>query len=439
MKKAINFLLLTVVLFSACRKETARVLDNPDERLTAVLKAYQDTLVSAPYGWKGAIYPTLSGAYSFYLKFTNDNMVSMISDINATYGGVAQQSTFRLKALQQPTLIFDTYNSLHMLADPNPAVMGGTRNKGLGSDIEFAFVSTTDSVKLQGLVNKTPFALVKATQEEASQYEAGKLKAFMLESEAYFKNNAYPYLEFTPGEKIQISISNKLIALSYIGDNEKVINLSTYFSYTLNGLDLKSPLKVGDQEFSKLFWDEVQKQFYVVVNNTRINVQNSPTPIVPFYMKFGKGKDYSVITVNPATLTGLSADFMSVYNTAKTGLAAVGNNAGRVLDYFSITFNDVQDMTLRVYYHNTANANFTATFLYKIVQTAPDKVKFTFVSRDNNANTAGPGIVALTNYLEQNEFKLDWAANLTPGSTALLGGFYKTANPASFFFGVLSK
>src|SRR5690606_38835728 len=125
------------------------------------------------------------------------------------------------------------------------------------------------------------------------------------------------------------------------------------------------------------------------------------------------------------------------YNEAKIGLAKVGNNAGRVLDRFDIVFSGEEEMQLKVYYHNVSNTNYTATFIYKIIWNGPDKLRFEFVSRNNNANTAGPGITALTDYLEQNEFKLDWSTNLTPGSTALLGGFYKVQDLSSFFFGVL--
>lgn len=439
MNNRIVILLLSLVMLSACRKETEVVLDDPDARLTAALKTFQETLVSSPHGWKGTIYPSLRGAYSFYLKFGADNTVTMVGDINATTGKTLRQSTYRLKALQQPTLIFDTYNYLHLLDDPNPEVMGGTRNAGLGSDIEFAFVSSGDTLKVQGIGNKTPFTLVKANEAEAAQYTAGGLETRIKANDDYMKATPYPYLEFVPGQKIQFDLSGKNLGLAYV-DNGNVVSTSSYYAFTLNGLYLKAPVKVGNFEFREVLWDEAGKLYYVVVNNTRYNVQSSPTPIIPLHFRFGKGKDFSLITVNPATLTGLSADFMTVYNTAKAGLAAVGG-AGRVLDYISITFSDTEDMTFRVYYRNAAGSNFIATWMYKIAfdATARDQVKFTYVSRDNNANVVGSGLVALTNYLEQNEFRLDWFSNQTPGSTALLGGFYKAADPNSFFFGVLSK
>jgi hypothetical protein len=439
MKKQFIYLLVAVSLTTACTKNIDPFMPNPDERLIKILGDYEDTLVAAPNGWKAYLYPGAGGGYSFYMTFDHKNNVTMLSDIDTVTGLTPKTSTYRLKALQQPSLLFDTYNYLHILTDPDETKNGGARGTGLSSDLEFAYLVTgTQGFAMIGLANQCPFYLVKASADEAAKFNAGGLKQMIKNNDAFLKNNKYTYLQFTDGKKIQVSISKKVISLTYV-EGSKVITTSSSFLFTLKGIQTRDSLKYANNSFSELLWDAALQSYYVVVNGVRTNVLPSVSPIVPFYLQYGKDKDYSLITVNTATLTGLSADFLSVYATAKAGLAAVGNNAGRVLDYFSIAFTGEEEMTLRVYYHNTANSNFTATFLYKITRPATETVRFTFVSRDNNANTAGPGIVALTNYLEQNELKLDWFPNLTPGSTALLGGFTKATNANSYFFGPVAK
>lgn len=433
-----KYILAIGILLAGCTKQTDAILGDPDARLATVLAAYADTLVKAPHGWKAVTFPNKGGGYAFYLKFATGNEVSMLSDIDTLTGATIKASTYRLKALQLPSLLFDTYNYLHILSDPNPDIIGGTRNLGLSSDFEFAFVAVAgDTIRLQGLQHKTPMYLVKATAEEETRYLAQGFKKSIQATSAFMKNNSYPYLLFPDNKQVAFGVNGKTFNLVYV-QGDKVITLSSAFSYTLDGIILKTPLQYAGFTVQQIWWDDAVKAFYIIINGTKIYVQNSPTPIVSLHFQLGKGLDYSLITVNPATLTGLSADFLSIYDAAKKGLATVGNNAGRVLDYFAISFTATDEMTLKVYYHNTSNTNYIANFLYGINRNGA-AISFTYKSRDNNANTAIQGISALTNYLEQNTFNINWFANQTSGSTALLGGFTKSTDTNSYFFGVLSK
>src|SRR5690606_5777113 len=108
-----------------------------------------------------------------------------------------------------------------------------------------------------------------------------------------------------------------------------------------------------------------------------------PVPIIPVYFRFGPGKEFTNITVNVPTLTGLPSAFMDVYNTAVAGLNAL---AGRTFNYFIITFTSPSEMTMRLNYRNTQGTVFNADFNYSVTWTGSDVVDFTFVSRNNNAN-----------------------------------------------------
>ena len=159
MKRGLVFLLFTIIFLQSCQKDDDNIFDkSPDERLNEKLAEYQALLAGAQYGWKGlivtdsAVAGPYQGYYSFYFKFDNANRVKMYSDWDATSAVTPMESSYRLKAIQQPTLIFDTYSYIHVLSDPNPNVNGGEVGQGLQSDFEFAFESaTTDTVKLIGI------------------------------------------------------------------------------------------------------------------------------------------------------------------------------------------------------------------------------------------------------------------------------------------------
>ena len=170
MKKVLITVLIISAYLSSCKKADKPAFDkSPDERLNETLAAYQTQLSGAQNGWKGFI-KTDSGKgsiYSFYFKFNNANRVVMLSDFDSLSAVTPKESSYRLKALQQPSLLFDTYSYLHVLSDPDETVNGGTRGAGLLSDFEFYFdSSTTDTIKLVGRLNGSKMIFIRATQAE---------------------------------------------------------------------------------------------------------------------------------------------------------------------------------------------------------------------------------------------------------------------------------
>src|SRR5437764_14894769 len=132
MKNFLFYFLIITVLFSACRKDDSHLFNkSSDERLNEALSAYQTKLTSATNGWKGFVYPKSGGVYSFYFRFNDSNRVAMLSSFDSASAVTLKESSYRLKALQQPSLLFDTYSYLHVLADPTASVNGGTYGAGL--------------------------------------------------------------------------------------------------------------------------------------------------------------------------------------------------------------------------------------------------------------------------------------------------------------------
>src|SRR5687768_9316933 len=91
LKNTFLFMLAIVVAFTGCQRKADEIFDkSPDQRLTEDLAAYQQALVGAPNGWKFIVYPKAQesedievGGFSFYMKFTDANRVTMVSDFDS--------------------------------------------------------------------------------------------------------------------------------------------------------------------------------------------------------------------------------------------------------------------------------------------------------------------------------------------------------------------
>lgn len=176
-KQLLIYFSLFLLAFSSCRKDKDVFGVSPDKRLDDTLARYSSVLTGAPYGWRGLVYPagTPGTAFGFYFKFDTLNRVQMFSDFDSVSAVTVKESSYRLKALQQPSLLFDTYSYIHVLCDPDASVNGGAYGQGLDSDFEFAIDGVFgDTIKLTGRMHGSKAVLIKATSVEAQDYYDNK-------------------------------------------------------------------------------------------------------------------------------------------------------------------------------------------------------------------------------------------------------------------------
>jgi len=273
MKRIFLYLFVAMAVLSSCQKEDKSVFDQtPDERINAALAKYQADILSSPNGWK-ALYHTGTGQdFNFYFTFNDKNRVVMYSDFDTSTTS-ARESSYRIKALQQPCLIFDTYSYLHMLADPNPYVNGGEAGDGLKADFEFAIDTVKgDTIKLTGRQNGTSLSIVKATKAEADDWVNGKwANALSMmhvgEFLTYFKRSVIG------GLNVDIEYyhySRQIIFYTYNSSGVRTANVGT-FIYTPDGIQLYSPVKVGSAVISTLTnmnWDATGRKISFNINGT---------------------------------------------------------------------------------------------------------------------------------------------------------------------------
>lgn len=294
-KNSFLFFLAAAVIFAGCQKKTDEIFDKtPDERLAESLAAYQQALVGAPNGWKVVITPKglesqdiEVGGFSFYMKFTDANRVTMFSDFDTATGASPKESGYRLKALQRPSILFDTYGYVHIPSDPTVSVSRTPAENGFGwgSDFEFSFAdkAAADTINLVGNFNGSKAVMIKATPQEAAAYNNKQLGASIkllqnLQLIGYFK-------AFTFGGRqyyITIDEGNKLLTLSWLNGAGNVQTFTTGYYSTLTGIEFLQPFNTGSVVIPGInfqTWNSGALTMNVSINNTSTTIANAGKPL----------------------------------------------------------------------------------------------------------------------------------------------------------------
>lgn len=275
MKRTLLYLFVILTAFSACRKDDDPIFDeSPDERINKTLAAYQTALAGSTYGWNAALTTANGVVYHFHFSFNDANRVQMFADIDSTTVGVRKESSFRLKALQQPALLFDTYSYIHILADPDGGVNGGEYGEGLKSDFEFSLDTlTADSIKLTGRFNGSKMVLKKATQQDEQNWVNGQWKKAM--PFEYISNYILHYFKRlvvgTRQYEIDVDHIARTITFTWLGTNGVAQQHTTVYQYTSQGLTLTTPLTDGSATINfiaNIAWDASATLFRAQVNGT---------------------------------------------------------------------------------------------------------------------------------------------------------------------------
>ena len=334
MKKIFIYIILFQLSFLSCKKSEVEPLfpDSANQRATNAVSGYKKQLTDAQYGWKGAYYPDggQAGGYSFYLKFDATGKVTMYSDIdeiNYSNGykpyfsngyDKAFETTFQVKALQKPTLIFDSYSYLHELV--NPDYNGGT---GQFADMELEFVSATDNtITLVGNVNKTQLVLTKITKIESDNLANGTFASVFNGTYNYANSASFLTLVLPTGDKadLQIDLNNKFLVLYFLNKSGNIDAVSSSFIVTTTGIQLKDPVTFGGTTFQEMFWDAALKLYYINVGGKRVNIVGASRPTLPFY--YALGNIFVGFNMSP-DIPSQTAEYKALYAKIKSNVIAL--------------------------------------------------------------------------------------------------------------------
>ncbi|WP_307525830.1 DUF4302 domain-containing protein [Pedobacter sp. W3I1] len=437
MKKILLYSLLSFALFTGCKKDEILVDGKrPEERVTEAVLKYTNVLTGSTYGWKAFLYPDGGGGYSFYLNFNKENKVTMYADLDYDPATESMESTYRVKALQNPTLSFDTYSYMHVLADPNPTAFGGAAGWGLYSDFEFTFDQQVgDTLKLSGKLLGSKMILVKATRAEQSSYNSLGFVNSIGTTIDYVDENKNLYFTLVDAVKVQTSINyiDKVFTLIWDNGNGGVATATTGFAFTLTGIRLKEPLIYKGKSISELTWDPAKNLFYTTVDGNRLEIQVSASTLYPLHLLLGI--QYSAIVVPNATnYPGWGTEFVS--RRASAAAATLASSYGLRLDRMIFGINTINNtMLLSADVYQGAN-RFVADFPYTFTKTTDGIYKFTIGSPSGNAALIVTQMAPLTTQrINTDRFRLEFFTHPTTGAT--LGQFKSIENPNFTFTGAL--
>ena len=286
MKKLLYCLLLTNI-FISCNKEKAAFDKEVDDRINEQLTNYQSVITGSANGWTATLVTRLGNTYSFYFRFNDSNRVYMYCDFDTTTAGVVKESSYRLKSLQQPCLLFDTYSYIHMLADPDASVNGGYYGGGLISDFEFAIdTCTTDSIKLTGRFNGSTALLRKATAQDRAAWESKQVRSNIVgltnlgKILNYFKRLTYNGTEY----EIQINTGFKTAIITWKDASGTPHSLTTPYFFSATGVQFSIPVVNGGQTiagFAITGFNTTTNTLQVKVNNVDVAIAGAIRPINP--------------------------------------------------------------------------------------------------------------------------------------------------------------
>jgi hypothetical protein len=282
MKKYILYAMLSVALFNSCKKGIDPAPgDRPEERTEAALNSYKDALTGNTNGWKALLFPSGGGVYLFSMKFGTNDRVNMISDFTTAAASTSAESGYRLRLQQSPTLLFDTYSYIHLLADPDPSVAGGQGGQGYKSDFEFYFDKTSgDTIKLIGNRLGSKLFLVKA--KTAAEYDAfpkgtndvlGKLN----QVRTYFKRATIGGIDC----EVKVNSANKELTFSYLNGNT-LTSVTGAFYVDGTTMIFLNPVTIGTAvitEIKGVTIDATNRIFSGTINGTAFSLRESITPL----------------------------------------------------------------------------------------------------------------------------------------------------------------
>lgn len=285
MKKYLIYTALALTILSACKKSnTVAPADLPEARVAATLASYSTMLTGSTNGWKAVLYPTGGGVYLFSMKFSTTNRVTMLSDISTTTSTTAVESSYKIKQEQAPSLLFDTYNYIHLLADPDPTVMGGNAGQGLNSDFEFYIDNVKgDTINLIGnrlgsklVLTKAPTAAAYASFTTGTAVVSNQLSQLR----TYFKRMTIGGTDC----EVRIDLANKILTFSYLDGSGNLIQVTGnfYVDGATNTIVFITPVKIGTTTVTSMTntsADAVNHLFSATINGTVVQMRESITPL----------------------------------------------------------------------------------------------------------------------------------------------------------------
>lgn len=443
-----NSLLYILVIFScffvACQKnEVESIFDKlPEERMVERNQELKNALIENENGWKAFLKTSASGSgFGFYMKFNSDETVLMYSDWDDATASTGQTSTYSIRYIMNTSLIFDTYNYISIMQDPQKTVNGGNQPDGLQSDIEFEYIrKSEDTVVLQGKKYRNFLYLIKATSSEKAKYENGDFESTVSDFRDYFTSHFNNYIELS-GDKTGVFFSPdfKTIEIQAKDENGNILSGKQGFGLSMDGGFFVNSISIAGNTFIGF---KVKGAGYAIIDadGKEYDILQNPVPLVNLYEMFGSTNDKaynSIYLINGTRPANISSDFNAVYD----GMLSRFAGTGRSIDTLEIILNTNTTAFVRIWYWSgTTHFLADASFSYEFDPSSGTLVFSDFKSSVSNGNwdTRKTQIGNFADWIQDGPFIVDWAASDPPDGVNY-GGLYKESDQNDFFYGFLRK
>lgn len=356
MRKFLLITLLASLALTSCQKNEPEDLfgKNASQRFEDKQAELRHELTSAPNGWRLTYFTNTEyfGGYNVLMKFTNDGLVQMSSDINLENGtSSVTTSQYQILLGQGTMLSFVSKNHLHILADSNK----GERGKGFYGEFEFLYYGKEgDKLKFKTQRSATEQFIYfeKATPEEWANI-GDKWSNFV----DIMKDRFHYVVEVTGPEGTEnYSIGSsryRKVGFTSLDDPRKEV-ITAGASLLEDGLVFKPAVTFQGKEFTKLTKDtSTTPPSYKATNGgVTVKLYYRVNPPDSFF-----GNDYKDFTVGPVLAWVCSSYFfdhqyMSTYfyeNYVRV-MKEAGSNPNNFINFGIIFDRRNSKVTLQVAY-----------------------------------------------------------------------------------------
>lgn len=303
---------LAVVLLGSCADNTEAepLFDKtPTERLNEQKSELSQALLTSEYGWKAVYFTddTQLGGFTHLFKFTADGKVQMASDFDEDTA--VYTSDYSVTLGSTVSLLFNTFNRIHLLSDSDNYPTAALRGKGYLGDFQFLYYGQENGdllFKSNRLVRDIRF--VKATAQDWADL------AKNLDTEhnliGGIERPLFKLLETNDGTTIKkydftySPVARFATSKSLDAGSSEVISVGV--GYTPTSIVVSPAVEVGGQSLTNFVYNSVDGSFTATGTGgvtATIKYSSAPLVLTDDYKILLPGKVYSRFGYYPGDYT----------------------------------------------------------------------------------------------------------------------------------------
>jgi hypothetical protein len=463
MRKYIQWmsLFLLALFATSCERDIVSGMDGSvDQRIDNLIKGYVNQLQSSQYGWMASVY-TQNGYYQFWMSFPKGDTVVMYTDNPGykAYKQIPDTATYTFRALQRPTLSFDTYSYISYINDPDPNISGAatTDYTGLKTDFEFEVDSVKgDMFYFTGLINRAKAVFRKATAEDFTGVQAG-LMTDLPDSVAKAMQYYNVYSSYNGTEIIvKISGNRRLYTFWYNDSKLAGVEGGSYFNVEVNGTgDLFFPEQIitPNITLTGLKYDNAKQQYVGFYTDKGAVLDATVSYDVPSYSLTklfgykGSGKLFTTLQYENNLAANIGGTTNSSFNflgkLLQLGIIAFACDVHYNLQVvygtpqLALYFQPTNAIGADIYSGQLTAAFPASTYTYPITVLSSDSLTF---STSGDVSIDAPGLIyyngnatkELVDNFKNKTFKLDWSTQCRSSSVLVVQLFPQGAPTGAF-------